>query len=481
MLTPTFTLILLAAYFAVLIALSFLNGKTKNDEEFFTAGRSAKWYLVAFGMIGASLSGVTFISVPGWVKGTQFSYLVMVGGYLLGYAVIATVLMPLFYRLNLVTIYSYLGDRLGRYSHRTASVIFFVSRLLGSALRLYLAALVLHTFIFAEWGIPFDATVFITILFIWLYTFRGGIKTIIWTDTFQTFFMLAALVATIFLVSDALSIRLNELPSFIFEHEYSKIIFTDFGDKKHFFKQFVGGAFTALSMTGLDQDMMQKNLTCRNIKEAQKNMFWFSLILIPVNLLFLSLGVLLYVFAEKNGISAAGDELFPNIAKNHLGTVGATLFFLGVIAAAYSSADSAMTALTTSVCYDFIGFERSRFSEKEKKHIRTGVHIGVSVLMFSVILITGKAENKSVIDLVFKAAGYTYGPLLGLFAFAILTKRKAFDALSPFAALTAPLMTLILDLNGKEWFNYAFGYELLPLNGFLSFMLLYFFSLLSRK
>ena len=481
MLSPFVTIVLLLTYFAVLVVIGFWHGRTKKQEEFFTAGRSASWYLVAFGMIGASLSGVTFISVPGWVKNTQFSYMMMVFGYLLGYFVIASVLMPLYYRLNLVTIYTYLGERLGIYSHKTGSVFFFLSRLLGSALRLYLAALVLHTFIFKEWDLPFDLTVFITILLIWLYTFQGGIKTIIWTDTFQTFFMILALIITIYLLSDSLSIPVISIPQTIFEHDYAQMIFTDWSDKRHFFKQFFGGAFIALAMTGLDQDMMQKNLTCKNIKEAQKNMLGFSLILIPVNFLFMGLGVLLYMYAEKNGIPVQGDELFPHIAKNHLGSLGAIMFFLGVIAAAYSSADSAMTALTTSVCYDFLGFDRKNFSEGNKKRIRFGVHLAVSFLMLLVIVFFEKLNDKSVIDMVFKVAGYTYGPLLGLFAFAILTKRRSWDKFSPFAAIIAPALIFALDKNAKEWFDYAFGYELLPLNGLITFLLLYLASVAMRK
>jgi Na+/proline symporter len=389
--------------------------------------------------------------------------------------------MPLYYRLQLVTIYSYLGKRLGRVSHQTGSVFFFISRLAGSALRLYLAALVLHTFIFEEWGISFDLTVALTIILIWLYTFQGGIKTIIWTDTFQTFFMIAALAATILILSDKLNIAIFDLPVRIYEHEYSKMLFWDFEDKRNFFKQFFGGAFIALVMTGLDQDMMQKNLTCRNVKEAQKNMFWFSLILVPVNLLFMSLGVLLYIFAEKNGISVVGDALFPHTAKSYLGTFGAMMFFLGVIAAAYSSADSAMAALTTSVCYDFIGFERKNFSEKKKKTIRMGVHVLVSLLMLLVIMIASKTESKSIIDIVFKAAGYTYGPLLGLFAYAILTNRPTVDALTPFISLLSPFLIFILDRNSAEWFEYTFGYELLPLNGLLSFAMLYAGGFLVKK
>jgi Na+/proline symporter len=282
-------------------------------------------------------------------------------------------------------------------------------------------------------------------------------------------------------LSDKLNIAFFDLPATIYEHEYSKMLFWDFEDKRNFFKQFFGGAFIALVMTGLDQDMMQKNLTCRNIQEAQKNMFWFSIILVPVNLLFMSLGVLLYIFAEKNGINVVGDALFPHTAKNFLGTFGAMMFFLGVIAAAYSSADSAMAALTTSVCYDFIGFERKNFSEKKKKTIRMTVHISVSILMLLVIIIASKSESKSIIDIVFKAAGYTYGPLLGLFSYAVLTKRPALDALTPVIALLSPLLIFILDSNSAEWFGYSFGYELLPLNGLLSFLMLFAAGLMIKK
>jgi Na+/proline symporter len=472
---------ILIAYFATLLIVAHFTGKTNNEKEFFNAGKAAPWYLVAFGMVGASLSGVTFISVPGWVKMTNFSYLQMIFGYLLGYLVIALVLMPLYYRLNLVTIYSYLGIRLGTISHKTCSVFFLISRLIGSALRLYLASLVLYTFIFQDWNISFELTVVITIALIWLYTFKGGIKTIIWTDTFQTFFMILALVITIIILKDALEIPFLDLPKTIYAHDYSQTLFFDWADKKHFFKQFIGGAFITLTMTGMDQDMMQKNLTCRNIGEAQKNMLWFSVVLVLVNILFLGLGVLLYMYAEKNGISVEGDALFPFLAKNHLGTAAAIVFFLGVIAAAYSSADSAMAALTTSVCYDFIDIEGKNWSEEKRKKIRILTHIIISIAMLLVIIIFSKFNDKNVIDLVFRVAGYTYGPILGLFSYAILTKRKVLDIMTPVICVISPLLIYFLDVNGKEWFGVALGYELLPINGLLTFLLLWLFSFIAKK
>ena len=465
--------LLIVSYFALLLVISWITGRRATNAGFFLGNKRSPWYVVAFGMIGASLSGVTFISVPGWVAESQFAYMQMVLGYLLGYAVIANILMPLYYKLNLTSIYTYLENRFGKSSYKTGASFFLLSRTIGAAFRLYLMATVLQITIFESWGIPFWVTVVTTVLLIWLYTFRGGIKTIIWTDTLQTLFMLLSVILTVIFISKALNLNFNGLFKTIRDSGYSKVFFFhDWQDTRFFWKQFLAGAFITIVMTGLDQDMMQKNLSCRNIGEAKKNMYWFSVILVPVNLLFLSLGVLLYLYATQKGLAIPerADELFPVIATQAgLPPIVAMVFMLGLIAAAYSSADSALTALTTSFTVAILN-TRSK-DEKSLKQTRMIVHIAVSSLLVALILIFREINNQSVISSLFTAAGYTYGPLLGMYAFGLFTRWKVNDQWVPVIAVASPVISYIFSINATEWFNgYQFGFEILILNGLITFL-----------
>ncbi|GAL64514.1 sodium:solute symporter [Algibacter lectus] len=482
--TATQILLLIAAYFGVLILISYFTGKEDSNDAFFKANKSAPWYLVAFGMIGASLSGVTFISVPGWVAGSQFSYMQVVFGYLVGYLVIAFVLMPIYYRLNVISIYQYLESRFGTVSYKTGAFFFFISRVLGAAFRLYLIAIVLQKFVFDAYGIPFVVTVSISILLIWLYTFKGGIKTIIWTDTLQTLFMLTALVVAVYLITDELNWSFADFLASEELTKYNKIMFTDsILTKNHFIKSFLGGMFIAICMTGLDQDMMQKNLSCKTLKDAQKNMLSFASVLIVVNFVFLLLGALLFIYAEKHNIATPmldgkvkTDLLFPEIALNGGLSISLAIFFLlGLIAAAYSSADSALTSLTTSFCVDFLGIEKREVNTQ--KSLRKRIHILMSVLLVIVIVIFKYVLDSNVIDNLLKVAGYTYGPLLGLFAFGIFTKRIIKDKLVWVVALTALALSFIIgNIPAENIGGYIIGYELLIINGLLTFIGLFLIS-----
>ncbi len=475
---PIHILLLIAAYFGVLLFISYLTGKSSGNEAFFKANKQSPWYVVAFGMIGASLSGVTFISVPGWVEGAQFSYMQVVFGYLVGYFVIAYILMPIYYKLNVTSIYQYLGERFGVVSYKTGAFFFFISRVLGASFRLYLVAIVLQQYIFDAWNVPFEITVILSILLIWIYTFRGGIKTIVWTDTLQTLFMLIAVGTAIFYINDQIGWSFSEFLSSDELKNYDKIFYFDsFLEKNHFFKSFIGGMFIAICMTGLDQDMMQKNLTCRNLKEAQKNMVSFSLVLIVVNFIFLLLGALLFIYAEQFNITtpivdgnAKTDLLFPEIAINGgLGIVLAIAFILGLVAAAYSSADSALTSLTTSFCIDFLGIEKK--DEKDQVAIRKRTHIAMSILLIIVIVIFKHVLTENVISNLLTVATFTYGPLLGLFAFGIFTNYKIKDQYTWIVALTSVLIIIGVWKIPTEFLGgYKIGYELLPLNGLLTFM-----------
>ncbi|WP_339606954.1 sodium:solute symporter [uncultured Roseivirga sp.] len=468
---PTLVISIIGGYFLLLILISRFTSKGADSATFFTANKQSPWYLVAFGMIGASLSGVTFISVPGAVGAGAFNYFQVVLGYLVGYFVIASILMPLYYKMNLVSIYGYLEDRFGFWSYKTGSLFFLISRTIGASFRLFLVAGVLQFALFDSFGIPFWVSVLITIALIWVYTFKGGIKTIVWTDTLQTFFMLTAVVVTIYIITKEMGIGIGDAITQIRESDYSQTFFFDWNDKKDFFKQFISGAFIAIVMTGLDQDMMQKNLTCRSLKDAQKNIFWFSVVLVIANLLFLGLGALLYLYAGQNGIEipVKADNLYPLIALDHLSTFAGVVFLLGIVAAAYSSADSALTALTTAFCVDFLNFEMKE--ESVKKPIRLKVHIGFSLLLFFVILIFKAINDDSVINSIFTAAGYTYGPLLGLFAFGLLTKLKVRDKLVLPLCLLSPILSYIIDYNASVWFNgFQFGFFILILNGALTFI-----------
>ncbi|MEZ4806983.1 MAG: sodium:solute symporter [Flavobacteriales bacterium] len=466
-------LAVVAAYFLLLFAISVVTSRGADNNSFFLGERRSPWYVVAFGMIGASLSGVTFISVPGLVASDQFSYLQMVLGYLPGYAVIAFVLLPLYYRLQLTSIYGYLGERFGRTSYLTGAWFFLLSRSLGSAARLYLVAEVLHFLVFRSMGVPFAVTVVITIALIWSYTRKGGIRTIIWTDTLQTFFMLFAVGLTVVLLGDKLGWSLGETMTQVQESPMSRVFFFD--DPKpgtFFWKQFLGGMFIAIAMTGLDQDMMQKNLSCRNIREAQKNMVSFSLVLVVVNVVFLALGVLLYLYSAKFHVvlPRQADQLYPMLATmGELPVIVGLLFILGLIAAAYSSADSALTALTTSVCVDVLRIDER--PEDERMPLRRRVHVLMSVVMVILILLFKAWNDDSVIKTVFKVAGYTYGPLLGLFAFGMFTRMAVKDRWVAVVAVLSPIITFVLDRYSKELFGgYSFGFELLLVNGALTFV-----------
>ncbi|NJW51725.1 sodium:solute symporter [Salinimicrobium oceani] len=477
---PSSILLLIAVYFLTLIGISWFTGKKSDNNTFFKANRQSPWYIVAFGMIGASLSGVTFISVPGWVEASQFSYMQVVLGYVVGYAVIGLVLLPLYYRMNLTSIYTYLEGRFGTYSYKTGASFFLLSRVVGSSFRLFLVANVLQIILFDSLGIPFWATVIMTILLIWLYTFRSGIKTIVYTDTLQTLCMLIAVGVSIYYVSDDLGIQGGDLVSHISNSELSKMFFfDDIKSADYFWKQFISGAFITIVMTGLDQDMMQKNLTCRNLGDAQKNMFWFTIILVFVNLLFMALGVLLTEYARANGIEASKDDLFPVIATSgELGVGIAVFFILGLIAAAYSSADSALTALTTSFSIDILDIEK-RYAPERQELVRKLIHIGVSIVLILVIIAFKYIiKDESVIAKLFVFAGYTYGPLLGLYSFGLFTKLQVRDKLVPVVAVLSPILTYIISINSLVWFGFEFGFFVLILNGLLTFLGL---ILLSRK
>ena len=486
--SSTLLLCFLVGYFGVLIAIAFATSKNSSDNStFFLANKNSKWYLVAFGMIGTALSGVTFISVPGEVGapgGNQFQYFQFVLGNAVGFIIIATVLLPLYYRMNLTSIYSYIEQRLGYYSYKTAAFIFLVSRTLGSATRLYLVVIVLQRFIFDTYGVPFWVTVLISLGLIWSYTFKGGLKTIIITDTLQTFFLVLSVFLTIYFICDSLSLSIPQAFETIKSSSYSKIFFfEDFLTSKFYFsKQFIGGVFVTIAMTGLDQDLMQKNLSMKTIGEAQKNMFTFTGIFVVLNIFFLSVGALLYIFATKNGIEIPLDHitgkprtdlLFPEIALNHLTTIPAIVFMLGLTAATFATTDSALTALTTSFCVDFLGMNKKENAEKKdavkKRHI---VHVVFSLLMFFVIIIINSLNSSSVVSLIFLIASYTYGPLLGLYSFGLFVKSRGLhDKLVPLVCIISPILCYLLATNTEKLLGgYVFSVELILINGFITFM-----------
>lgn len=470
--TPTLVITIIAVYFAVLILISYFTSKGADTNTFFTANRQSPWYLVAFGMIGASLSGVTFISVPGNVGKIGFGYFQVVLGYLVGYWVIIGILMPLYYRLNLVSIYTYLEERFSFWSYKTGAFFFLISRTVGSSLRLFLAATVLQLFLFDEWHVPFYATVAITIVLIWVYTFKGGIKTIVWTDTFQTLFLVLAVAISVFIIADKLDLSFSGLVDAIREAGYDKMFYFDDVDSPlYFWKQFIGGAFIAITMTGMDQEIMQKNLTCRTLGDAQKNMFWFSLILVVVNLLFLTLGALLYIYSDAYNlpIPERTDKLYPQLALNNFGLLASVFFVLGITASSYASADSALAGLTTSFCVDFLNFKGK--TEEQKRHQKFIVHIGFSVLFFIIIVVFKAINKQSVIDAVLNVASYTYGPLLGLFSFGIFTRYKVRDKLVPLICVVAPILSYLVDLNSETLLGIKnISLAILPVNGLITFI-----------
>jgi len=466
---PFHILLLIAGYFGVLILISFLTGKSATNETFFKANNKSPWYVVAFGMIGASLSGVTFISLPGWVEAQSMGYMQMVFGYVIGYAIIALVLLPLYYRLNLTSIYTYLEDRFGRYSYKTGASFFLLSRIIGASFRLFLMASVLQLILFDSYGVPFWLTVTITILLIWIYTFKGGIKTIVWTDTLQTLFMLVAVGVCIYAVADKLEI--DNIFAYISENKFSQIFFfEDVKADNYFWKQFIAGAFIAVVMTGLDQDMMQKNLTCKNIKDAQKNVLSFTIVLVFVNFFFLALGILLTDYASALGINAHKDDLFATLAMDgELGIAVSLFFILGLVAAAYSSADSALTSLTTSFSIDILEIDKKPTENQVK--IRKRAHVLFSfILLVTILIFKYFIADASVISKIFQFAGYTYGPLLGLYAFGMFTKLNIRDKLVPFIAVLAPILTYLINYLSVKYYNFDFGFSILIINGLLTFI-----------
>jgi len=460
-------------YFGALIFISYLTSRNSDTDSFFTGNRQSPWYLVAFGMIGTSISGITFISVPGQVGSIGMSYFQVVLGYMIGYFVIGTVLMPLYYRLNLVSIYSYLEQRFGYWTYKTGSLLFLVSRTIGSSLRLYLAANVLQIFLFDSLNVPFVVTVGITILLIWVYTFRGGVKTIIWTDSFQTLFLISSLIICVLIIINRLNLSFSHLYDLVSHNPYGKMFrFEDANNKIFFPKQLIGGAFLAITMTGLDQDLMQKNLTCKNLGEAKKNLLWFSVTALFVNFLFLLLGTLLYQYSSINNIPLPSkpDSLFPLLALNEFGLLTGIFFLLGITASSYASADSALTALTTSFCIDFLNFENKTDAQKTKQ--KFNVHVGFSVLFFAIIIIFSWFNNSSLVGVVLTAAGYTYGPLLALFSFGLFHKNRMIkDKLVPFVCVLCPVLVWFLDANSQLLLNgYQFGYELVLINGIITYL-----------
>lgn len=465
----------------MLIGISLLTSKNDSNEDFFRAGKKSPWYVVAFGMVGASLSGVTFISVPGWIGGTEFTYLQVVIGYFFGYLIVSFVLLPLYYRLNLTSIYEYLRDRFGPTSYKTGAFFFFISRVLGASFRLFLVAIVLQQFVFDAWNVPFELTVVISILLIWLYTFKGGIKTIVWTDSLQTLFMILAVVFSIYFIAQDLGWSIGDFFASEELKNYSRVWITDdFNNRSYFLKSLIGGAFITIGMTGLDQDMMQKNLSCKNIKDAQKNMISMSISLVVVTFIFMLLGALLFIYAEKNNIGiplmdgqAKTDLLFPQIALNSgLGIWVAVPFLLGLVAAAYSSADSALTSLTTSFCVDFIGLENK--TEERQKRIRKQTHILMSVFLMIVIIIFKYVLTSNIIDSLLTVASYTYGPLLGLYSFGIFTKYQINDKWAWLVTIISIISATAIGTIPADYLGgYQVGYELLPLNGLITFIGLY--------
>ena len=478
-----YILLTIFGYFALLMIVAKLTSRRADNDAFFRGNRQSPWYVVAFGMIGASLSGVTFVSVPGMVRGIDMTYMQTCLGFFLGYLIIAHVLLPIYYKLNLTTIYSYLESRIGRYSYKTGASFFLLSKVIGAAARLYLVCLILQNYVFDELKVPFTVSVIGIVILIWLYTRKSGIKTIVWTDSFQTFCLMAALGLILFQVSEQMDLSLGGMMQVVSESEYSRIfVFDDWGSKQNFFKQFFSGIFITIVKTGLDQDMMQKNLSCKNLREAQKNMYSYGLSFVPVNFLFLSLGVLLLLMASHTGLTLPekSDDILPFFAaEGHLGFATLVFFTIGIIAAAFSSADSALTALTTSFCIDILGIERTDDKEAEKK--RKWSHFFISVVFIGFILLFKAANNDSIIDAIYTIASYTYGPLLGLFVFGLFTKWRPRDRFVPYVAIASPFICFAIDRVVYQSTGYQFGYEMLMFNGLLTFTGLALLSVGKKK
>ena len=469
--SPAFILASIGAYFCFLLGIAWWTSRNADNDSYVLGNKASPWFAVAFGLIGDSLSGVTFISVPGQVAAAKFSYLQIVLGYVLGYVAIAQVLLPLFYRLNLISIYSYLRGRFGANSQKTGSLFFLLSRTLGAAARLFLTASVIQLFVFDAWGVPFWLSVTGIIALILIYTFKGGIKTLVWTDTFQSTFLLLGVVLSIIAIGRELDLSLAGMVEAVSSSPHSQVFFWDWREKNYFWKQFLSGAFIAIVMTGLDQNMMQKNLSCRSLGEAQKNIYSFTGVMVLVNIFFLSLGALLYHYAQVKGIAipTKTDQLFPLLALQHLGTFAAMAFVIGLTAATFSSADSVLTTLTTSFCIDVLDMDAMKLTEADKTRLRHRVHLAFAVVLLLVILGFRVLNSDAIINAIFKLAGYTYGPLLGLFAFGLFNRRRVNDRLAPAICVASPLVCYLLDENSVAWFGgYKFGFELLMLNGLLT-------------
>ena len=471
-------LLTIIIYFSALLVISRFTARRSDNETFYRAGRRSPWYMVAFGMVGASISGITFVSVPGMVLKTDMTYLQMCVGFILGYFIIGLVLLPVYYKLNLTTIYTYLKERLGPRSYKTGAWFFLISKMTGAAVRFYVVCIILQKFVLSAYGIPFPVTVLAMVLLIWLYTRRSGIKTLVWTDTFQTFCMFAALILIIFNVIDRLGMTTSEAVSAIVDDVHSRVfVFDDWISRQNFWKQFFSGAFVAVVMTGFDQDMMQKNLTCKTLRDAQKDVCTYGLAFVPANLLFLSLGVLLTILASRMGIALPeqGDDLLPMFAASgRLGDSVVVLFTIGVVAAAFSSADSALTALTTSFCVDIV-------ERQDDERLRRRAHIGVAVVFIGFVLAFKALNNTSVIDAIYILCSYTYGPLLGLFSYGLITHRPTCDRLVPYVCVASPLLCLLIDNAVASTTGYKFGYEMLMLNGILTFLGLYIIGSWSKE
>ena len=481
-------LVVFIVYTLLLFFVAHLTSRKSSNSTFFTGNRKSPWFVVAYGMIGASLSGVTFMSVPGGVYSGQFTYFGIVLGYIIGYAVIALVLLPLYYKLNLTSIYSYLGMKFGKSSEKTGALFFIISRLIGSAIRMYLVVFVLYEFVFKAWGVPFwvPAVIFITLILI--YTFKGGIKTVVWTDTLQTTFLLLAAAMTVVIILKTLNISFTDLMSISSERGYTKLFETDWSHSKFFVKQILSGAFITITMTGLDQDMMQKNLSCKTLRDAQKNVMTSSFFFVLVNILFMSLGAALIYNAQETGLQlptnesgvVVNDKIFPTVAFS-LNKLTSIVFIIGLIAAGYSSADGTLTALTTTFCFDFLHFDKNdKISEEQKIRYRKYIHIGFALLYLLVIIMFRPFHNESLIDKIFEIAGYTYGPLLGLYTFGLFVKnRKTNDKFVPIVAISSPIISYVLNIYSKNiFFGYQFGFEILIVNGLLTFIGL---MLISKK
>lgn len=474
---PILILIVIASYFGILLLISYFTSKNTSDNSFYTGDRESPWQLVAFGMVGAALSGVTFVSIPGMVSNNFFYYLQFVFGNIVGYVFITYVLIPIYYELKLVSIYTYLESRFGIKTYKTGSLFFLVSQSFGAALRLLLAAKILQYAVFDAFNIPFYASVILILILIWLYTNKSGIKTIVWTDTLQTFFLIMAAVVSIYIVKDSLNLNFSETISSITQHKYFKIFDWDSHSGSNFFKQFISGILIAIAMMGLDQNIMQKTLTCKNKKEAQNNALTFSLILAVTQFLFLGLGIMLYLYAENNGIKLASedgkfintDNLFPMLSLNHFGTFASITFILGITAAAFSSVDSALTALTTSFTHDFLRIQNK--SSKQKKKLKNTVLLGFSTIIFIIIMLFSESKG-DIISTIFKVAGYTYGPLLGLYLLGIFTKIKVNDNLVPYVCVAMPFLTYYLNYYFIATFSFDLGFMNILVNAMLTILCL---------